>query len=122
MPVRQLALFLGLFCLCLAVVALAWASGKQLFLFLPVRFIPIHLPPTHPGLIVGLLVLTPIVTYWFRQNGVYYFIVITVGILLGSMMGFYVYKWTPSWAQHLLSVAMIATSIYAWKQKSYFEE
>ena len=46
----------------------------------------------------------------------------TAGILLGSAMGVYVYKWTPSWAQHVLAVAMIATSIYAWRQKYYFEE
>ena len=34
MPVRQLALLLGLFCLCLATVGLAWANGNQLNLFL----------------------------------------------------------------------------------------
>ena len=122
MPVRQLALLLGLFCLCLAIVGMAWANGKQLFLFLPIRFVPIHLPPTHPGLILGLLVLSPIATYWFRQNGVYFFILLTAGMLLGSAMSVYVFKWTPSWAQHFLAAAMIATSIYAWKQKYYFEE
>ena len=81
-----------------------------------------RLPPTHPGVILFFLVLSPFLTYWLRQNGVYYFIVMTACILLGTVMGFYVYKWTPSWAQHLLAVAMIATSIYAWQQKYYFEE
>ena len=79
-------------------------------------------PPTHPGVILFFLVLSPFLTYWLRQNGVYYFIVITACILLGTVMGFYVYKWTPSWAQHCPAVAMIATSIYAGKQKYYFEE
>lgn len=60
-------------------------------------------------------------TYWLRQDGVYFFILITAGMLLGTVMGFY-YNWTPSWAQHLLAAAMIATSIYAWKQKYYFED
>ena len=121
MPVRQLALLLGLFCLCLAIVGIAWANGNQLYLFIPSRRLP-HLPPTHPGGILGLLIISLPLTYWLRQNGVYYFIVMTAGILLGSAMGFYVYKWTPSWAQHFLAAAMVATSIYAWKQKCYFEE
>ena len=120
MPARQLALLLGLFCLCLAIVGIAWASGNQLYLFLPSR--RPSLPPTHPGVILFFLIVSLPLTYWLRQNGVYFFIVMTVGILLGSMMGFYVYKWTPSWAQHFLAVAMIATSIYAWQQKYYFEE
>jgi len=120
MPARQLALLLGLFCLCLAIVGLAWASGSQLYLFLPSR--RPTLPPTHPGVILFFLVLSPFLTYWLRQNGVYYFVVMTACILLGTVMGFYVYKWTPSLAQHLLAAAMIATSIYAWKQKYYFEE
>ncbi len=120
MPVRQLALLIGLFCLCLAIVGLAWANGSQLYLFLPSR--RPRLPPTHPGVILFFLVVSVPVTYWLRQDGVYYFIVITAGMLLGTAMGFYVYHWTPSWAQHLLAVAMIATSIYAWKQKYYFED
>jgi uncharacterized membrane protein YfcA len=61
-------------------------------------------------------------TYWLRQDGVYYFIIMTLGILLGTTMGVYVYNWTPSWAQHFLAATMIATSIYAWKQKYYFED
>ena len=121
MPVRQLALLIGLFCLCLAVVGMAWANGNQLYLFIPSRRLP-RLPPTHPGVILFFLVLSPFLTYWLRQNGVYYFIVMTACILLGTVMGFYVYKWTPSLAQHLLAAAMIATSIYAWKQKYYFED
>jgi uncharacterized membrane protein len=120
MPVRQLALLLGLFCLCLAIVSMAWTNGNQLYLFLPSRHAV--LPPTHPGVALGFLVVSPFLTYWLRQSGVYYFVALTVGILVGSAMGFYVYKWTPSWAQHFLAVAMIATSIYAWKQKYYFEE
>ena len=95
MPVRQLNLLLGLFCLCLAIVGIAWANDCQLYLFLPSRR-PI-LPPTHPGVILFFLIISLPLTYWLRQNGAYYFIVMTVGILLGSMMGFCVYKWTPSW-------------------------
>jgi hypothetical protein len=120
MPTRQLALLLGLFGLCLALVGLAWASGSQLYLFLPSH--RPSLPPTHPGVILVFVILSLPLTYWLRQNGVYFFIVMTVGILLGTVMGFSVYKWTPSWAQHLLAAAMIATSTYAWMQKYYFEE
>ncbi len=124
MPVRQLALLLGLFCLCLAFVGIAWASGSELFLFVPGRQRSgwLHRPPTHPGVILGLLVLSLPLTYWFQEYGVYLFIATTVGILLGSAVGFTVFQWTPSWAQHFLAAAMIATSIYAWQQKYYFED
>ena len=122
MPVRQLALLLGLFCLCLAIVGVAWASGEELFLFLPFRRALLTCPPTHPGVIFGFLLLCPILTYGFRQTGVYVFIAMTAGILLGSVVGFKVFQWTPSWAQLFLTAAMITTSIYAWKQEYYFEE
>jgi hypothetical protein len=48
--------------------------------------------------------------------------VVTAGLLAGSVVGFLVYQWTPSWSQHFLTGAMIATSIYAWQQRDYFEE
>ena len=121
MPVRQLALLLGLFGLCLAIVGVAWANGESTLPVHSSRRLP-RLPPTHPGEILFFLSLSPFLTYWLRQNGVYYFMVVTACILLGTVMGYYVYKWTPSWAQHVLAVAMIATSIYAWQQKYYFEE
>ena len=128
MPARQLIILLALFGSCLAIVALAWATGSEVYLYtldLPARWhshLRFQSPPTHPGVIFGFLVLSLPLTYWLRQNGVYFFILLTVGIVFGSVVGFFVYGWTPSWAQHLLAVAMIATSIYAWKQKYYFEE
>ena len=119
MPVRQLALLLGLFGLCLAIVSLAWASGMELFLFVPTGH---SRPPTHPGIIFCLLATSLILTFWVRQGGVVIFIVTTVGIVLGSVLSVNGFRWTPSLAQYYLTVAMIATSIYAWKQKYYFEE
>ncbi len=120
MPVRQLVILLALFGSCLAIVGIASASGSELFLFLPVR--RVSRPPSHPGVILAFLIFSPILTFWVRQNGVYFFILLAFGILLGSAVGFFVFGWTPSWAQHLLGAAMIATSIYAWNQKHYFEE
>ncbi|MGA2065878.1 MAG: hypothetical protein ABSG86_12970 [Thermoguttaceae bacterium] len=122
MPVRQLAQLLALFGACLVIVGVAWASGSEIFLFIPGRRAWAHRPPTHPGVILGTLVTSLILTVWARQTGVYFFVIMAVGILLGSAVGFFVYGWTPSVAQHILAVAMIATSVYAWNQKSYFEE
>jgi hypothetical protein len=120
MPVRNLALLLGLFCLCLGIVGLAWGTESQLYLYFPSRFV--HRPPTHPGVILALLVATLPIAYWLRQSGVYVFAVLTAGMLAGSVVGRAAFQWTPSLAQHFLAVAMIATSIYAWKQKYYFED
>ena len=73
-------------------------------------------------MILGVLVACLIFTVWVRQTGVYFFIMVTVGILLGTVVGHFVFSWTPSWSQHLLAAAMIVTSVYAWNQKAYFEE
>ena len=125
MPIGRLLTLFGLLGLCLAVVGIAWATGSEFYLFVPAgRWGHGHLyrPPTHPGIILGLLATSVLLTYWFRQNGLYVFIIMAFGILLGSAVGFLVFGWTPSWAQHVLFVAMIVTSIYAWQQKDYFED
>jgi hypothetical protein len=120
MPVRQAIVLIALFGACLAFVGMAWAVDSRLYLFLPSR--RISPPPTHPAVILILLVASLPLTYWFRQNGVYFFIILAAGILLGSAVGFFLFQWTPSWAQHLLAAAMIATSTYGWQQKYYFED
>jgi hypothetical protein len=124
MPIRQLIILLALFGSCLAIVGIAGATGSELFLFIPVRRWgrPFHPPPTDPGVILGVLLTSLILTVWVRQAGVYFFIMIALGILVGSVVGFVVYGWVPSWAQHILTAAMIVTSVYAWNQTSYFEE
>src|SRR5208282_2145700 len=104
MPTRQLIILLVLLGSCLAIVALAWATGSELYLYtfnLPVRWrnhLDFDRHATHPGVIFGLLVVSPILTYWSRQIGVYFFILLTAGIVFGSVTGFFVYGWTPSWA------------------------
>jgi hypothetical protein len=69
-----------------------------------------------------MLATSVVLTYWFGQTGVYVFITMALAILLSSAVGFLVFGWTPSWTQHALFIAMIVTSIYAWKQKDYFED
>jgi hypothetical protein len=122
MPIRQVALLLGLFCLCLAIIGIAWASGSELFLFIPTRRGWAHHPPTHPGILLAVLVASLVLTVWIGQRGIYFFGIFAVGMLLGSAVGFFAYAWTPSWAQHVLCVTLIATTIYAWTQKDYFDE
>ena len=46
----------------------------------------------------------------------------TAGIVLGTVIGLLNFGWTPSEGQILLTAAMIATSIYGWKQRNYFEQ
>jgi hypothetical protein len=122
MPFRQFLILVGLFSCCLAIVGIAWMSGGELFLWLPSRRGHPNLPPSHPGLILGCLVVSGLLTAWLRQFGVYLLYIATAGMLLGTAIGFFVYHWTPSWPQHLLTIGMIATSIYASKQKYYFDE
>jgi hypothetical protein len=119
---------IGLFSLCLALVGIAWATGSELYLCIPISGarwhyqVNLHRPPTHPGVILGMLVLCVPLTFWLREYGVYLFVAATVGIILGSVVGAVGFHWMPSLAQLLLTGSMIATSIYAWKQKYYFED
>lgn len=122
MPIRQVIQLLALFALCLAIVGIAWASAAKLYLFIPTRSGTLHAPPTHPGAILCLLCFSLIMTYFFRQNGLYVFFVMVVSLLLGSAVGLFAFGWTPSWAQHALTAGMIATGIYAWQQRDYFDE
>jgi hypothetical protein len=54
--------------------------------------------------------------------GGWFVAVLAGGIAVGTILGYCAFHWTPSWAQHVLFVAMIATSIYAWTLKDYFED
>ena len=120
MPVSRVLILLALFASCLAIVGLAWASGSELYTFFPGRHV--HRPPTHPIALLIVLAFCMVLTLWIGQRGIYVFMIATVGILLGSGLGFFVYDWTPTWSQHLLSIAMIGTCIYGWMQRDYFEE
>jgi hypothetical protein len=122
MPIRQVLILFTLLGLCLALVGLAWANGYELFLYLPSRRGHAHHPPTHPGVIFATMIFSVLLAIWFRQWGVYVFTILSAGMVLGSLVGYFAFGWTPSWTQHFLTVAMIATSIYAWMQKEYFED
>ena len=123
MPVRQIAVLLGLFGLCLAIVGIAWVSGSELYLYLPGRRrAALHAPPTHPGEILGVIVAMLLLTFWQRQVGVILFMVAAASVFLGSLVGYLIFNWTPSWTQHCLGIVMVVTSTYAWQQKHYFED
>jgi hypothetical protein len=118
MPINRIALLLGLLFVCIAIVDVAWATGTELYLDLGRG----GSPPTHPCVILAGLVACPILGVRFARMGVYLFILATVSVLAGSAMGPLFHSWTPTWAQHCLAVVMIATSIYAWQQRDYFED
>jgi uncharacterized membrane protein len=122
MPLRQFLILIGLFGCCLAIVGVAWVSGGELFLWLPIRRGRLSLPPSYPGLILGCLVFSLGLTAWLRQFGAILLYMLTAGMLLGSVIGFFVYHWTPSWPQYLLTIAMITTCVYASKQGYYLDD
>jgi hypothetical protein len=123
MPIRRVLILLALFGSCLAIIGLAWISGSDLYLLsFPPRRRHINGPPTPPGIILAVLLVCPMLTLWLGQRGIYVFWAATLGMLVSSAVGFVAFNWTPTWSQHLLVIAMIATSVYAWTQKDYFDE
>jgi hypothetical protein len=121
MPLRQALILLAFFAACVALVVIAWASGADLYMFFPSR-LKANRPPTSAGVVLAILIFCAILAGWIGQKGLYVFMFATASLVLGSAVGFLVYAWTPTLVQHGLSAAMIATSIYAWAQRDYFEE
>ena len=58
----------------------------------------------------------PLRTFVFSpRNSLYLFTVLTFGVWLGTLVGWGVFQWTPTLAQHLLGAAMTVTAIYGWR-------
>lgn len=115
MPAQRLLILLGLFAICIAIVAVGAADGCEFYLFmLGGRHAYAAYPPTEPSLIIYfLLLLYPTIAYWSRRVGTMFFAIFAASTVLGSITGYFVFEWTPSWAQHVLTVAMIGTAVYA---------
>jgi hypothetical protein len=122
MPIRQFLILLGLFALCLAVVGIAWATGNELYIWMPQRYGPPIKPPTHPLVFIVFFV---VLGFWEllvgRGAGVGLG-VITGCLFVSSMIGWFAFKWTPTLCQYLLSVAMLVLTIYYLRQKDYIED
>jgi hypothetical protein len=123
MPIRQFVILVGLFCICLAIIGIAWATGNELYLWMPRRWHgPPNDPPTHPILFLVFFGILAFMT-WLGGNGAGYGLgVLTGDLFLSSVVGWFAFHWTPTLSQHHLSVAMLVLSIYYWKQIDYIED
>jgi len=124
MPVRQFLQRLALFGFCLPIIGVAWACGVELSFVLPSRRQHHHIqrPPTHPGLILAFFGLGAALTVLLRQYGLWFLVATTLGMLFGSAVGLFVFNWTPTWAQHCLSLGMLSVTICAWSLRYYLDE
>jgi hypothetical protein len=123
MPIGRVLILLSLLGLCLAILGIAWATGDELYLFIPSRSItPLFPPPTDPVFFVAILGAGVVVLWFAGKGGALYLILLATGTLLGSIVGFFMFHWIPSGSQHCLCLAMIATTVYYWKQKDYVED
>jgi hypothetical protein len=116
-------ILIGLLAACVGVVLLAWKTGSELYVFSPASRLHLHVskPPDDPLMVLALFVI-PVLLYFYSQHfALIAFSILTADVLLGSVIGFAVYAWTPSILQHLLSVAMVAAAAYGWVQREYFD-
>jgi hypothetical protein len=120
MPLRVAKVLLALFAACVAIVGLAWVFDGQLYMLLPPgrHYRHIERPPTHPAIImVGLAFCVGFFSFFSRRWGVMLFTVLFAGIVLGSVVGYLVFAWTPTLVQWLLAFAMGAETWYAWSTR-----
>jgi hypothetical protein len=116
MPTHKTLVFFGLLGVCLAIVVIAWATDSEFYLFLSdpeLEFDAPH-PPT-PAFLVIVFLLTGGGAFlrWPRIG-----LIILTGllgtILLGSIVGYLAFAWTPTLVQWLLTAAMSMATIYGW--------
>lgn len=119
MPIRNFLILLGLFSLCLAIVAIAWACGSELYLPLG-RHHP--RPPTHPVGILAAVLLAAVLCCWLRFISVIAVTLFALLICLGIPVGYLVHNWNPGICQYLLAVALTVNAWYGWNQRDYMEE
>lgn len=123
MPIRQFLILLGLFALCLAIIGIAWATGNELYLWMPPsRYTPPSKPPTPPWLFLVFFGVFAFIEWLGGSGAGAGLSLITGGLFLSSVIGWFAYNWTPTICQHLLSVAMFVLSVYYWKQIDYIED
>ena len=114
MPIRIVIVLLSLFAACLAVALGAWAAGSEFYLFIPGRR-GIHRPPDHPiELIIAMAFCAGLFLLFSQHYGLVFFTGLFASLVLGSIVGYLVFAWTPTVVQWLLTVAMGAETTYGW--------
>jgi hypothetical protein len=121
MPLRVALILFGLFTGCLAIVCMAWAIGSEFYVFLPSRHIAsISRPPTHPCEVLILLAVCVALYLYSPHYALLFFTALLAGLLLGSLVGYGVFAWTPTVPQVLLTLTMIAEAAYGWTIQDYY--
>jgi hypothetical protein len=122
MPLRILLILAGLFVGCVAIVALAWAIGSELYVFVPSRFRWVGKPPTHPSVVLAMLATCAALFLYSPRYALFFFTALLACLLLGSLVGYGVFAWKPTLMQALLTFAMIAETAYGWTIQDFYLE
>ena len=116
MPIRKVIVFSGLFGVCLAIIVIAWAAGSEFYMCLPSRCTMDRCapPPTPAFLIAVILLIGGGLFLYAPRLGLIVLTGLLGTLLLGSIVGYLAFAWTPTVVQWLLTAAMIVQSIYGW--------
>jgi hypothetical protein len=121
MPLRVFSILTVLIVATLGLFGFAWLTGSELYFFIPTRYQPLLRPPTSPFLMLGILAIPTTVTIMSRHYGLLIFMLFPLGLLVGTVVGWLLFDWTPSWCQHLLATFAILLSVYGWSQRGYLD-
>lgn len=112
MPWRVFARLLAMYVACLGIVEIAAMTNAELYIF-PMKGRGLK-PPSSPSTMAFYLIFCGMIYPFSRRYALYFFTGWTLLVPLGSLFGWGMFSWHPSWAQHLLTVAMICTTVYGW--------
>lgn len=118
MPLRMVLILVGLFATCIAVVLLAWSAGSQFYVFVPGRrVLP---PPTHPMVVLVFLAVCLALFRYSQHYGLVALSLLLGGLVLGSIIGPWVFAWRPTVPQILLTLAMLGEVAYGWSINNFY--
>jgi ribose/xylose/arabinose/galactoside ABC-type transport system permease subunit len=69
---------------------------------------------------LGLLTICLILYLYSPHYALLIFTALLGGLLLGSLVGYGVFAWKPTISQFLLTLAMIAETVYGWSIQDYY--
>jgi hypothetical protein len=80
----------------------------------------VNKPPTPPFAVLIVLVVCLGLFFFSQRYALILFSAVLGSLMLGSLVGYGVFAWKPTFVQLLLTVAMLAETYFGWNIEKYY--